>query len=99
VDDAERQGRRDRLRADGLLRGASPRRHARHRDGAQQRRPGDDELPDRQPAGRRRRLRRLGARRRPKKGFDPRKAEKIEERVLQPEEYWQDGDRSRCRTG
>jgi alpha,alpha-trehalose phosphorylase len=52
VDDAERQGRRDRLRADGLLRGASSRRHARHRDGAQQRRPGDDEPPDRQPSGR-----------------------------------------------
>ncbi|MGZ0713010.1 glycoside hydrolase family 65 protein (plasmid) [Coraliomargarita sp. W4R53] len=31
----------------------------------------------------------------PKKaGFDPRKAERIAERVLQPEEYWQDGDRS-----
>lgn len=29
-----------------------------------------------------------------KKGFDPRKAEKIEDRVLQPEEYWQDGDRA-----
>ncbi|KXZ60956.1 Alpha,alpha-trehalose phosphorylase [Microbacterium laevaniformans] len=28
-----------------------------------------------------------------KKGFDPRKAEKIEDRVLHPEEYWQDGDR------
>lgn len=28
------------------------------------------------------------------KGFDPRKAEKIEDRVLQPEEYWQDGDRA-----
>ena len=31
----------------------------------------------------------------PKKaGFDPRKAERIHERVLQPEEYWQDGGRS-----
>lgn len=31
----------------------------------------------------------------PKKaGFDPRKAERISERVLQPQEYWQDGDRS-----
>lgn len=31
----------------------------------------------------------------PKKaGFDPRKAERIHERVLQPQEYWQDGDRS-----
>ncbi|WP_309129878.1 glycosyl hydrolase family 65 protein [Microbacterium sp.] len=29
-----------------------------------------------------------------KAGFDPRKAEKITERVLQPEEYWQDGLRS-----
>ncbi len=29
-----------------------------------------------------------------KTGFDPRKAERIEERVLQPEEYWQDGNRS-----
>jgi len=29
-----------------------------------------------------------------KSGFDPRKAEKIEERVLQPQEYWQDGLRS-----
>ena len=28
------------------------------------------------------------------KGFDPRKAEKIEDRVLQPEEYWQEGDRA-----
>ena len=28
------------------------------------------------------------------KGFDPRKAEKIEDRVLEPEEYWQDGDRA-----
>ncbi|MFT4214796.1 MAG: glycosyl hydrolase family 65 protein [Microbacterium sp.] len=27
-------------------------------------------------------------------GFDPRKAEKIHERVLQPQEYWQDGIRS-----
>ncbi|WP_426320673.1 glycoside hydrolase family 65 protein [Microbacterium sp. E-13] len=27
-------------------------------------------------------------------GFDPRKAERIHERVLQPQEYWQDGDRS-----
>lgn len=27
-------------------------------------------------------------------GFDPRKAEKITERVLQPQEYWQDGLRS-----
>jgi alpha,alpha-trehalose phosphorylase len=27
-------------------------------------------------------------------GFDPRKAERIQERVLQPQEYWQDGDRS-----
>lgn len=31
----------------------------------------------------------------PKKGaFDPRKAERIAERVLQPQEYWQDGYRS-----
>ncbi|WP_214466315.1 glycoside hydrolase family 65 protein [Microbacterium flavescens] len=31
----------------------------------------------------------------PKKaGFDPRKAERMQERVLQPEEYWQDGLRS-----
>lgn len=29
-----------------------------------------------------------------KPGFDPRKAEKISERVLQPQEYWQDGARS-----
>ncbi len=29
-----------------------------------------------------------------KAGFDPRKAEKIEERVLQPQEFWQDGMRS-----
>ena len=29
-----------------------------------------------------------------KAGFDPRKAEKISERVLQPQEYWQDGGRS-----
>ena len=29
-----------------------------------------------------------------KSGFDPRKAERIHERVLQPEEYWQDGARS-----
>ena len=29
-----------------------------------------------------------------KAGFDPRKAERIHERVLQPEEYWQDGGRS-----
>ncbi|KNY06167.1 glycoside hydrolase family 65 protein [Microbacterium sp. GCS4] len=29
-----------------------------------------------------------------KKGFDPRKAEKIAERVLQPAEHWQDGLRS-----
>jgi len=29
-----------------------------------------------------------------KSGFDPRKAEKIDERVLQPEEFWQDGLRS-----
>ena len=29
-----------------------------------------------------------------KAGFDPRKAERIQERVLQPEEYWQDGGRS-----
>jgi alpha,alpha-trehalose phosphorylase len=27
-------------------------------------------------------------------GFDPRKAERIEERVLQPQEFWQDGMRS-----
>lgn len=27
-------------------------------------------------------------------GFDPRRAEKIHERVLRPEEYWQDGQRS-----
>ena len=29
-----------------------------------------------------------------KSGFDPRKADRIEERVLQPQEYWQEGDRS-----
>jgi alpha,alpha-trehalose phosphorylase len=29
-----------------------------------------------------------------KAGFDPRKAEQISERVLQPQEYWQDGTRS-----
>ncbi|MCC2031039.1 glycoside hydrolase family 65 protein [Microbacterium allomyrinae] len=29
-----------------------------------------------------------------KAGFDPRKAERIHERVLQPQEYWQDGLRS-----
>jgi alpha,alpha-trehalose phosphorylase len=29
-----------------------------------------------------------------KAGFDPRKVEKIHERVLQPQEYWQDGVRS-----
>ncbi|MGB4779266.1 glycoside hydrolase family 65 protein [Microbacterium sp.] len=29
-----------------------------------------------------------------KAGFDPRKAEKIHERVLQPQEYWQDGSRT-----
>ena len=29
-----------------------------------------------------------------KAGFDPRKAERIQERVLQPQEYWQDGLRS-----
>ncbi|GLJ81178.1 glycoside hydrolase family 65 protein [Microbacterium imperiale] len=28
----------------------------------------------------------------PKAGFDPRKTEKIDERVLQPQEYWQDED-------
>ncbi|MDN3497522.1 glycosyl hydrolase family 65 protein [Planococcus sp. APC 4015] len=28
------------------------------------------------------------------KGFDPRKAERISDRVLQPQEYWQDGERS-----
>ncbi|MFM9785903.1 hypothetical protein, partial [Streptomyces scabiei] len=27
-------------------------------------------------------------------GFDPRKTEKLTDRVLQPREYWQDGDRS-----
>ena len=27
-------------------------------------------------------------------GFDPRQADRIDERVLQPQEYWQDGDRS-----
>src|SRR3546814_680018 len=27
-------------------------------------------------------------------GFDPRKTEKLHERVLQPQEYWQDGERS-----
>ncbi|MDF2992923.1 MAG: trehalose and maltose hydrolase, partial [Microbacterium sp.] len=27
-------------------------------------------------------------------GFDPRKTEKLSDRVLQPREYWQDGDRS-----
>ncbi len=29
-----------------------------------------------------------------KAGFDPRKAEKIQERVLQPQEFWQSGDRA-----
>ncbi|MEZ3162090.1 glycosyl hydrolase family 65 protein [Microbacterium sp. BWT-B31] len=29
-----------------------------------------------------------------KAGFDPRKAERIEDRVLQPQEYWQEGDRA-----
>ena len=29
-----------------------------------------------------------------KGGFDPRKTEKLHERVLQPREYWQDGERS-----
>lgn len=29
-----------------------------------------------------------------KAGFDPRKTDRISERVLQPEEYWQDGQRS-----
>ncbi len=29
-----------------------------------------------------------------KAGFDPRRAEKMSERVLQPEEYWQDGQRT-----
>lgn len=29
-----------------------------------------------------------------KAGFDPRKAEKIHQRVLQPQEYWQDGGRT-----
>ncbi len=29
-----------------------------------------------------------------KAGFDPRKAEKIHERVLQPQEFWQDGNRA-----
>jgi len=29
-----------------------------------------------------------------KAGFDPRKAEKIDERVLQPQEFWQDGTRA-----
>ncbi|GAB3147536.1 glycosyl hydrolase family 65 protein [Microbacterium neimengense] len=29
-----------------------------------------------------------------KAGFDPRRAERIEERVLQPQEFWQDGARS-----
>jgi len=29
-----------------------------------------------------------------KAGFDPRKAEKIQERVLQPQEFWQDGARA-----
>ncbi|MGX1702925.1 glycoside hydrolase family 65 protein [Microbacterium sp. NPDC055357] len=29
-----------------------------------------------------------------KAGFDPRKTEKLEERVLQPQEYWQEEDRS-----
>ncbi|MBD3942897.1 glycoside hydrolase family 65 protein [Microbacterium sp. NEAU-LLC] len=32
--------------------------------------------------------------RRAKAAFDPRKAERIHERVLQPQEYWQDGTRS-----
>ncbi|MFM9653893.1 hypothetical protein ACKI1S_48950, partial [Streptomyces galilaeus] len=27
-------------------------------------------------------------------GFDPRKTETLTDRVLQPREYWQDGDRS-----
>lgn len=27
-------------------------------------------------------------------GFDPRRTDKLEDRVLQPQEYWQDGDRS-----
>ncbi|CAN5615590.1 hypothetical protein BH10ACT5_BH10ACT5_22890 [soil metagenome] len=31
---------------------------------------------------------------RPASGFDQRKSEKISERVLQPQEYWQDGERS-----
>ncbi|BDI23974.1 glycoside hydrolase family 65 protein [Herbiconiux sp. L3-i23] len=35
-----------------------------------------------------------GSRRQKAKGFDPRKAETIGERVLQPEQFWQDGDRS-----
>ncbi|MFG6444034.1 glycoside hydrolase family 65 protein [Microbacterium sp. P06] len=29
-----------------------------------------------------------------KPGFDPRKPDKLEDRVLQPQEYWQDGERS-----
>jgi alpha,alpha-trehalose phosphorylase len=29
-----------------------------------------------------------------KAGFDPRKQDKLEDRVLQPQEYWQDGERS-----
>ncbi|MFG6403667.1 MULTISPECIES: glycoside hydrolase family 65 protein [unclassified Microbacterium] len=29
-----------------------------------------------------------------KTGFDPRRTDKLEERVLQPQEYWQDGERS-----
>ncbi len=35
-----------------------------------------------------------GSRRQKAAGFDPRKAETIGERVLQPEQFWQDGDRS-----
>ncbi len=35
-----------------------------------------------------------GAPKAKKTGFDPRRAERIEERVLQPQEYWQEGDRS-----
>ncbi|MFD5213135.1 glycoside hydrolase family 65 protein [Microbacterium sp. NPDC058345] len=36
----------------------------------------------------------MGSSSKRKTGFDPRKAEKITARVLQPEEYWQDGLRS-----
>ncbi|KAA9152933.1 glycoside hydrolase family 65 protein [Microbacterium lushaniae] len=35
----------------------------------------------------------MGARK-SRAGFDPRKTEKLQERVLQPQDYWQDGERS-----